>query len=400
MGGLVLTPLRWRLSGVALIGLSVACGSTAPGSSPAAHPPAATVANGRAEGELTTLTLSVEAQKHLALEMKTVALEPVSATRTIGAEAIVPPGKTVTVSAPMAGTLSRAAAGTVGPVTRGAVLFQLMPLQPADRDVRAEADRMLSEAEARLTQTTTRVRRLEQLLTEGSASVRAVEDAQADMAVASAAAVAARQRAASVSRTPGAADGQLALIAPFDGFVTDVRAADGQTVAAGAAIADVAQTASPWIRAAVFTGDVGSIDPSQAAAMADLGQTASGPWRPLRRVNGPPIGNPAAASVDLYFEPTGAATFPLRPGQRVVVRLPLRSVTRALVVPRAAVIYDINGGSWVYVQRGPNQFARRRVELGGPSGSGVVVVRGLAEGVTVVTVGAAELYGTEFYVSK
>jgi len=28
------------------------------------------------------------------------------------------------------------------------------------------------------------------------------------------------------------------------------------------------------------------------------------------------------------------------------------------------------------------------------------VTRGLAEGVTVVTVGAAELYGTEFYVSK
>jgi len=358
------------------------------------------VANPRPEGDLTTLTLSADAQKHLALQTQKVAFEPVSTTRILGAEAIVPPGRSITVAAPVAGTLSRGPAGMVGAVRRGDVLFQLTPLQPADRDVRVEAERVRQEAEARLTQATQRVQRLEQLLKDGSTSVRLVEEAQADRAIANAAAVAARERVASAGRAPGGTDGRLALVAPFDGFVTDIRAVDGQSVAAGAAIADVAQTTAPWIRSAVFIGDVESIDTSQAVTMADLGRETSGPWRPLRRVTGPPVGNPSAASVDLYFEPAGAASAMPRPGDRVIIRLPLKSLTRALVVPHAAVIYDIHGGTWVYEQKGPSQFARRRVELGARSGAGVAVTRGLAEGVTVVTVGAAELYGTEFYVSK
>jgi multidrug efflux pump subunit AcrA (membrane-fusion protein) len=63
-------------------------------------------------------------------------------------------------------------------------------------------------------------------------------------------------------------------------------------------------------------------------------------------------------------------------------------------------VYDINGGTWVYEDRGQNHFSRRRVELGGPAGQRVVIARGLSEGVAIVIAGAAELYGTEFYVSK
>jgi len=50
--------------------------------------------------------------------------------------------------------------------------------------------------------------------------------------------------------------------------------------------------------------------------------------------------------------------------------------------------------------KAPHTFARRRVEISGPSGASLVVSRGLTEGLRIVTVGAAELYGTEFYVSK
>ncbi len=82
------------------------------------------------------------------------------------------------------------------------------------------------------------------------------------------------------------------------------------------------------------------------------------------------------------------------------MRLALRSRDRALVVPQSAVVYDVGGGTWVYEQRAPHVFARRRVELGGQSGSNAIVRRGLAEGLTIVAVGAAELYGTEFFVSK
>ena len=126
----------------------------------------------------------------------------------------------------------------------------------------------------------------------------------------------------------------------------------------------------------------------------------SGPWHAARRVTGPPAANASAATVDLFFDLPGDARLATRPGERLAVRLPLKSVERALVVPQSAVVYDVNGGTWVYEQRAPHQFARRRVELGGPAGANVIVVRGLKDGMTIVTTGAAELYGTEFYVGK
>jgi RND family efflux transporter MFP subunit len=352
------------------------------------------------ESDLATVTLSPEAQKHLAIETMKVAVEAVSLTRTVGADAMVPPGKSVTMTAPIAGTLTAGRAATIGPVSRGDLIFEIVPLQQTERDVRAEAERALQEADARLTQTTQRAARLEQLLKEGSASVRAVEEAQADLSVAAAAADAARKRLDSVSRLPLGPRGEMALRAPFDGLITELKSAAGQSVAAGAPVAELAQTSNLWLRAAVYAGDLSSLDPSQPAMVAKLGQETTGPWRQVTRVAGPPVANPSAASIDLFFDLPGNAAMPLRPGERVALRLPLKATNRALVVPHGAVVYDVNGGTWVYEQRAPTQYARRRVELGGPAGTNVIVVRGLAAGMTVVTVGAAELYGSEFYVSK
>ena len=385
-----------------LVALSAvtACGgsSTPPASGKAA--PAAKVDSPKPEMDLASVTLSPEAQKHLAIQTMKAAIEPVTQTRTVGAEAMVPPGKSVVVTAPIAGTLTAARAAAIGPVSRGDVIFEIVPLQQAERDVRGEAERAVEEAEARLTQTTQRAQRLEQLLKEGSASVRAVEEAQADRRVAAAAADAARKRLESVSRMAIGARGEMALRAPFDGLILELKAAPGQTVAAGAPVAELAQTSNLWIRAAVYAGDLPSLDTSQPAMVARLGQETTGPWRQVARVAGPPAANASAASVDLYFDVPANAAMPMRPGERVALRVPLKTSARALVVPQSAVIYDVNGGTWVYEQRAPTQYARRRVELGGPSGANVIVVRGLAEGMTIVTVGAAELYGTEFYVGK
>ena len=385
---------------VALPLVVVSCGGNSAPPAAGKSAPTAKVDNPKPETDLATVTFSPEAQKHLAIQTMKVTIEPVSLTRTVGGETIVPPGKSVTVTAPIAGTLTAGTAAAIGPVRRGDVIFELVPLQQSERDVRAEAERAVQEADARLTQTTQRAQRLEQLLKEGSASARSVEEAQADRAVAAAAADAARKRLESVSRLPVGPRGEMALRAPFDGLITELRAAAGQTVAAGAPVAELAQTSALWIRAPVYVGDLSSLDTSQPALIAALGQETSGPWRQARRITGPPAANPAAASVDLFFEPTGTAGVAMRPGERLAVRLPLKATARALVVPQSAVIYDLNGGVWVYEQRAPNQFARRRVELGGPAGSNVIVSRGLAEGVTVVSVGAAELYGTEFYVGK
>ena len=193
----------------------------------------------------------------------------------------------------------------------------------------------------------------------------------------------------------------MALTAPFDGFITELRAASGQTVAAGAPVADLAQTSALWIRAAVYVGD-----------LRVARHVAAGDGRGARPGNDRPVAAGAARDRTAGREPDRGERRPVlrAPGAAATgrcglasgwrVRLPLKATDRALVVPQSAVVYDVNGGTWVYEQRAPHQFARRRVELGGPAGANVIVARGLAEGMTIVTVGAAELYGTEFYVSK
>ena len=385
---------------VSLLGLiSASCGSPAPSTATATKSAPAKVDNAKPESALATVTLSPDAQKHLAIETKKVAIETVSLTRTVGGEAIVPPGKAVVITAPVAGTLSGGRV-TVGPVKRGDVVFELMPVQQAERDVRAEAERAVQEAEARLTQATQRVERLDQLLKEGSASAKSVEEARADRAVAAAAADAARKRLESARRLPVGPRGEMALTAPFDGIITAIPAATGQTVAAGATVAEISQTSALWVKAPVYAGEIANLDTAVPAAVAMLGQENTGPWLSARRVTGPPAGDPRTATVDLYFELPTTGGRVMRPGERVVVRLPLKSTNRALVVPLSAIVYDISGGTWVYEQIDPNKFARRRVELSGQSGTFAIVSRGIAEGITIVTVGAAELYGTEFYVSK
>ncbi|HXT68806.1 MAG TPA: efflux RND transporter periplasmic adaptor subunit [Vicinamibacterales bacterium] len=392
---------RWPLVVTLLIVvIATGCGGSSPSSSTAKPAAAAKVENPKPEGDLSIVTLSDEARKHLAIATAKVTTEPVRLTRTVGGELMVPPGRSVIVTAPVAGTLAPGRVTGVGPVKRGDAIFELVPLQQPERDVRAEAERVLGEAEARLTQTSQRLQRLEQLLKDGSTSVRAVEDARADRAAAAAAVEAARKRNESVGRAAVGARGELSLTAPFDGQIIAMRAAAGQVVAAGATVAEVAQTSDLWVRVPVFAGDLHDIDASQSVVAALLGQEVSGPWRDLRRVSGPPAANSSAASVDLYFQVSASNLGTSRPGERLSVQLPLKSTSKGLVVPRSAVVYDINGGTWVYEDRGQNHFARKRVELGGPAGQRVVIVRGLSEGMTIVTVGAAELYGTEFYVSK
>jgi hypothetical protein len=74
--------------------------------------------------------------------------------------------------------------------------------------------------------------------------------------------------------------------------------------------------------------------------------------------------------------------------------------TRALVVPLAAIVHDLNGGAWVYEQLDPNTFTRRRVEVERVVGTQAVLTRGPPPGTKVVTDGAAELFGIEFGIGK
>lgn len=69
-------------------------------------------------------------------------------------------------------------------------------------------------------------------------------------------------------------------------------------------------------------------------------------------------------------------------------------------VPYASVIYDIEGHTWVYTNPEPLIFVRAPILIDYIEGNTAVLSEGLGSGITVVTVGVAELYGTETGVSK
>ncbi len=71
-----------------------------------------------------------------------------------------------------------------------------------------------------------------------------------------------------------------------------------------------------------------------------------------------------------------------------------------LVVPYSSIMYHFDGSTWVYTNPEPLVYVREMVELDHIEGDVAVLSDGPAVGTTVVTVGAAELYGVEFGVGK
>jgi hypothetical protein len=77
---------------------------------------------------------------------------------------------------------------------------------------------------------------------------------------------------------------------------------------------------------------------------------------------------------------------------------PVRRSARHTVVPYASLIYDPEGKTFVYTSPKPLEYLREQVEVDRIEGDRVLVSDGPPVGTRVVTVGAAEVYGTELEV--
>ena len=71
-----------------------------------------------------------------------------------------------------------------------------------------------------------------------------------------------------------------------------------------------------------------------------------------------------------------------------------------MVVPYAAVIYDIEGNTWVYTNPSPLTFVRAPIVIDRIEGDQAFLSEGLGTDAPIVTVGVAEIYGAETGVSK
>jgi hypothetical protein len=70
------------------------------------------------------------------------------------------------------------------------------------------------------------------------------------------------------------------------------------------------------------------------------------------------------------------------------------------VIPYSAVIYDPEGDAWTYTSPEPLVFVRERIVVDRIVGNSALLDDGPATGTTVVTVGASELWGTEYEVGE
>ena len=78
---------------------------------------------------------------------------------------------------------------------------------------------------------------------------------------------------------------------------------------------------------------------------------------------------------------------------------PVESGSAGLSVPYAAVIYDAEGDTWVFVELEPGVFQREAITVSAVEGDRVALSAGPAAGTEVVTVAAAELVGVEAGIS-
>lgn len=83
-------------------------------------------------------------------------------------------------------------------------------------------------------------------------------------------------------------------------------------------------------------------------------------------------------------------------GRLDIQTAPVRAGSRGrTVIPYAAVIYAADGATWAYTTADAAGFLRHSITVHRIDGSDAVLSEGPAAGSQVVTVGAAELLGTE-----
>jgi len=111
----------------------------------------------------------------------------------------------------------------------------------------------------------------------------------------------------------------------------------------------------------------------------------------------PPLDDMKRAMMRVYYVLPGK-DHGLEPNHRMRVELQLSgSDEKHKVVPYSAIYYDGEGSIWVYVNTKPLVFERQRVGVERVINNLAVLSQGPPVGTSVVTVGAAMLWGTEIF---
>lgn len=401
-------------------GLAPGCNRT-PASKPAKQEPAA-VEHHIDEASLNRVTLAEQAVQRLGIQLAEVKLSDIRRKRTVGGEVVLPPGKSIVVSAPIAGTLSAPpAASQPVPGARVAArqpIFSFKPLLTPERDVltpservrvaqtkadvatiQIEAARQIESAKLTVQAAQIVHDRAAQMLQSKAGSQRSLDEAAVQLKLAQEALTTAEARNRFLSGIQlDEQAGELAtrvVESPVAGVLQSIEAAEGETVVPGEPLFSVITTNRVWIRVPIYVGQWRDIDTQAPAQIVEFGAGPGTAPLEATHVAAPPAADPQAATVDVIYA-LDNRDGQLYPGQKVAATVPLQGQKSSLAVPLKAILYDIHGGAWVYQQLQPRVYARRRVSLEYVDGDTAVLVSGPEAGSQVVTDGAAELFGAEF----
>jgi membrane fusion protein, heavy metal efflux system len=394
------------------------CGGPKPSPKPSPHStPPAKVTQISDELELASVQLTAEAEKRLGVSVVAVKREPMSVRRPYPGLVVVPPENVTLLLAPVTGVASYLgpepmAVGTK--VEKGESLFSFAPLLvenyalgPTQRDSLRASRLAVEQSEAAILTRINNAKvevdasaidlgRAEQLFKEKVGSRKRVDDAKGRFQLAKEVLDSAQRELAvlrrvnSESQQPiGQAPRPMLLAAPMTGVISKVQVGSGQTVTAGQPLLELLNLKRLWLRVRIPQIEASAVRSGEMATLM-----ASGRQVMARPISGPATGDPLAATVDLYYELDNSS---MSPDQRVEVSLPLSGSGQQLVVPTAAVLTDVYGGSWVYVRSKVLTYRRVRVQVDYSSDKGQAVLRsGPEPGAEVVVNGAAEIYGIEF----
>ena len=183
--------------------------------------------------------------------------------------------------------------------------------------------------------------------------------------------------------------------------VTRQREIGGQVVAS-----PEAEAGTVLVRVTLSEADLARVDRSQPAVVLPLdddGEDDDEEAEGLEAEEIDDVEDDDDEGTALYFSVSSSGPQALAPGQAVRVKLAMLAsgTTPRKLVPYAAVIYDVNGGTWVYTKE-PNalSFVRQSITVDYIEGDEAFLTEGPPVGTEVVTVGGAELYGAETGVSK
>ena len=382
-----------------------------------------------AETELSTITLTADAERRLGITTAEVREQQVVQRRTLSGQVVVPSGKAIVVTSPLAGTVetmaNRALPAPGALVDPETPLLLVKPLLSAERDVPTPAEQVqiigaranlmasrtvavgdVERSRAEVEAAQIALNRAKQLFADRAGARRAVDDAEAQLNVAKSNLDAAELRAGQLAELlklleAPPADGEptsLPMTTPIRGIVNRIEVREGQTIASGATLFEVVNLDAVWIRVPVFVDLLPEINAEAEVALVRLSGEPMDGSVSAAPIAAPPTADAATSTVDLYYQ-VDNSTLRLRPGQRVGVALPLIGPEASLVVPGKAILY-IHGNAWVYVKLGDRKFSRHRVDIRFVEDDEAVLASGPASGTSVVVDGAAELFGTEFGAGK